>query len=132
MSRSDRNYKNENNAFICGNCRRSVITPVSGTLNRNHCPECLWSRHVDLRTGDRMSVCRGMMEPIGVWVKDKGEWALIHRCEKCGFIRSNRIAGDDNHTGLMNLAVKPVKMFPFPYNPAACENTKAETSEVFE
>jgi len=130
MSRSDRNYKNENNAFICDKCGRSVVPAVSGTLNRNHCPECLWSRHVDLRTGDRMSVCRGLMEPIGVWVKGKGEWALIHRCEKCGFIRSNRIAGDDNQAGLMHLAVKPVMMFPFPYNTAACEDTKVKIAEA--
>jgi len=132
MSRSDRKYKNEHNAFICEKCGRSVVNAGSGTLNRNHCPECLWSRHMDLRTGDRMSVCRGMMEPIGIWVKGNGEWALIHRCEKCGFIRSNRIAGDDNHTGLMRLAAKPVSMFPFPYDESVCreiEITMAEAKE---
>ncbi len=121
MSRSDRKYINEHNTFICEKCSRSVAAALSGTLNRNHCPECLWSRHVDLRTGDRMSVCKGAMEPIGIWVKDDGEWAIIHRCVKCGFIRSNRIAGDDNHTKLIQLATKPVKMFPFPYNATACE-----------
>ncbi len=121
MSRIDNNNKNENGAFICEKCGRGVMPAESGTRNRNHCPGCLWSKHVDLRTGDRLSVCRGMMEPIGVWAKERDEWALIHRCVKCGFIRANRIAGDDNHTRLMNLAVKPVMMFPFPYN-ALCED----------
>ena len=130
MSRSDRKYINENNAFICEKCGRSVAAALSGTLNRNHCPECLWSRHVDLRTGDRMSVCRGMMEPIGIWVKTDGEWALIHRCVKCGFIRSNRIAGDDNHTWLMHLAVKPVKMFPFPDNTGVYEEIEMKIAEA--
>lgn len=107
MSRTDNEYKNNNSAFICGNCGRGVLAAESGTLNRNHCPGCLWSRHVDLRTGDRMSVCKGMMEPISIWIKGDGEWSLIHRCVKCGFIRTNRIAGDDSHEELMHLAVKP-------------------------
>ncbi|PKL19587.1 MAG: RNHCP domain-containing protein [Spirochaetae bacterium HGW-Spirochaetae-5] len=130
MSRSDRKYINEHNAFICEKCGRSVVTAISGTLNRNHCPECLWSRHVDLRTGDRMSVCRGMMEPIGIWVRLDGEWALIHRCVKCGFIRSNRIAGDDNQTRLMHIAVKPVKMFPFPDNTGVYEKIEIIIAEA--
>lgn len=115
MSRTDVNYRSENSAFICEKCGRGVMPAESGTGNRNHCPECLWSRHVDCRTGDRMSVCRGMMEPIGVWVKRRDEWALIHRCVKCGFIRANRIAGDDNNMRLMILAIKPLMLFPFPY-----------------
>jgi len=114
MSRSDNKYKNENSAFTCANCGRWVLPAETGVMHRNHCPECLWSRHVDLRTGDRMSVCRGLMEPIGIWIKGDGEWSLIHRCVKCGFIRANRIAADDSRTQLMTLAVKPVTMLPFP------------------
>lgn len=114
MSRTGRIYKDQTEAFICEKCGKGVFPAEAGTLNRNHCPECLWSRHVDLRTGDRLSVCRGMMEPIGVWVKGRGEWSLIHRCEKCGFIRSNRIAGDDSHIELLRLALRPVMRFPFP------------------
>lgn len=69
---------------------------------------------MDLRTGDRMSVCRGLMEPIGVWVKHKNEWSLIHRCVKCGHIRTNRIAGDDNPELLMELAGRPLRHPAFP------------------
>jgi DNA-directed RNA polymerase subunit RPC12/RpoP len=110
MSRINHIYKDENSAFICGNCGNGVVATENGTLNRNHCPACLWSRHVDLRTGDRMSVCRGMMEPIGIWVKSDGEWSLIHRCVKCGSLRTNRIAGDDSYEELMRLASKPAVM----------------------
>ena len=68
-----------------------------GTRHRNHCPSCLWSRHVDDDVpGDRASDCGGSMEPIGVTVRDDGEWALVHRCTACATLRSNRIAGDDN------------------------------------
>jgi hypothetical protein len=54
------------------------------------------------------------MEPLAVWVRHDGEWALLHRCTRCGAIRSNRIAGDDNELALMSLAVRPLARPPFP------------------
>lgn len=107
-------YKDFSAAFVCGNCGNTVVPPGSGTVNRNHCPGCLWSRHVDLRTGDRMSVCRGMMEPVALWVKEKGEWSILHRCVKCGLIRANRISGDDCRDNLIGMALKPALNPPFP------------------
>ncbi|MCK4542985.1 MAG: RNHCP domain-containing protein [Spirochaetales bacterium] len=114
MSRHDKNSINYNETFICGNCGRTVTPPESGSEHRNHCPQCLWSRHVDLRTGDRRSGCRGLMEPIAIWVRGRKEWAVVHRCLKCGFIRTNRIAGDDNEILLFTLAAKPMVLLPFP------------------
>ena len=83
-------------------------------MHRNHCPLCLWSKHVDINAGDRRSDCQGKMEPIGVWVKDGGEWAIIHRCRTCGTAKTNRIAGDDNAFALMSLASKAIASPPFP------------------
>ncbi len=108
MSRSDTKYTDESFPFICKNCGVGICNPPQGTMNRNHCPNCLFSRHLDHRVGDRLSVCRGLMEPIGIWVKDDGEWAIIHRCIKCGIIRTNRIAGDDDTEKLFALAAKPL------------------------
>ena len=54
------------------------------------------------------------MDPISVWVRNGGEWALIHRCRTCGVLRSNRIAGDDNAHVLLSLAVQPLARPPFP------------------
>ena len=54
------------------------------------------------------------MEPIAVWVRKGGEWAIIHRCRICGSLSSNRIAADDNDLLLMSLAVKPLGSPPFP------------------
>lgn len=113
MSRIDYKTGNESEPFICGNCGGGVTPAESGTLHRNHCPECLWSRHVDHRTGDRLSVCGGMMEPIAVWARGGGEWALVHRCVKCGIVRVNRIAGDDNSLRLLGLATGPLRRLPF-------------------
>jgi hypothetical protein len=54
------------------------------------------------------------MEPIAVWARPGGDWAIIHRCRKCGELESNRIAGDDNELALISLAVKAISAPPFP------------------
>jgi len=69
---------------------------------------------VDMRPGDRRSGCKGLMEPIAVWVRRNGEWAIVHRCQECGTMRTNRIAGDDSGLALMSLAVRPLARPAFP------------------
>lgn len=101
-------------SFVCEHCHRQISTRAPGTHHRNHCPLCLRGLHVDIRTGDRLSACRGIMEPITVWVKSDGEWAIVHRCQKCGVIRTNRIAGDDNELLLISLALRPLAQPAFP------------------
>jgi hypothetical protein len=93
--------------FRCLHCRQHVVqTPyLSGVQNRNHCPYCLWSKHVDLnRSGDRLAACKGRMRPVGLALKQSrkkyatdlaGELMLIHCCEDCGKLSINRIAADD-------------------------------------
>ena len=100
--------------FVCVRCRAQVSGSAYGTKHRNHCPACLWSRHVDELIGDRRASCRSGMEPIGVEVRADGEWALIHRCSGCGQLRTNRIAGDDDVLKLMGLALRAVRSLPFP------------------
>ena len=100
--------------FKCANCGAEVSTEPAGTRHRNHCPYCLYSKHLDERPGDRAAACGGLMEPIAVWVRAGGEWAVIHRCKSCGVLRSNRIASDDNEMLLLQLAVKPLAMPAFP------------------
>lgn len=94
-------------AFRCIHCGNFVPTnrDTSGVGHRNHCPVCLWSRHLDLhRGGDRLSVCKAPMRPVGLTVKkaDKkyahsgdGELMLIHECTECGRLSINRVAADD-------------------------------------
>jgi hypothetical protein len=98
--------------FRCVHCKRYIPTAreASGVNNRNHCPWCLYSRHVDLKTpGDRLAECNSKMAPIGLTLKhtlkkygrsDQGELMLIHRCLGCGKISINRIAGDDDPQAL--------------------------------
>jgi len=117
----DRSHKKQdyrqapcNESFTCKNCGEFVLPEGAATQHRNHCPKCLVSTHVDINPGDRASLCGGLMDPISVWVRKNGEWAIIHRCRTCGEIGSNRIAADDNPTLLMSIAVKPLAMPPFP------------------
>ena len=58
--------------FECGHCHQHVSAEPqqAGTRNRNHCPYCLWSKHVDLReAGDRLAACKGPMQPVGLTLK---------------------------------------------------------------
>jgi hypothetical protein len=81
-----------------------VGAPPSGGRNRNHCPLCLYSRHVDRRTpGDRASDCLSLMAPAGVFTRPKGEQVIVHRCLGCGFERWCRVAADDNVVAMMRL-----------------------------
>ncbi|WP_312370501.1 ribosome small subunit-dependent GTPase A [Lachnoclostridium sp.] len=103
-------------SFPCKVCGALVVPDGAGSQHRNHCPKCLSSIHVDIEPGDRASLCQGIMEPVSVWVRKGGEWAIIHRCKECGDLSSNRIAADDNPALLMSIAVKPLAMTPFPLN----------------
>ena len=98
--------------FTCIHCGREVL-PL-GYSSRNHCPHCLSSIHLDEVPGDRAAHCGGVMEPVGVWVRQGGEWAILHRCKKCGAFHSNRIAADDNPALLLQLAARPLAEPPFP------------------
>jgi hypothetical protein len=101
--------------FTCKQCQGTVYTHpiISGVQNRNHCPYCLWSRHVDwMRAGDRLSACKAIMQPIGLTVKQNrnryaagwtGELMLVHCCSECGKLSINRIAGDDQAERLMEI-----------------------------
>lgn len=79
-----------------------------GATTATIAPNCLSSLHVDEEPGDRASDCGGIMEPVAVWVRKGGEWAIIHRCKRCGKLSSNRVAADDNPMKLMSIAMKPL------------------------
>ena len=100
--------------FTCMVCGHGVETAGFGTRHRNHCPRCLWSRHLDEEPGDRRSACRGPMEPVAVEVRQGGEWAIIHRCTRCKALKVNRIAGDDQELALLGLALRPLAHPAFP------------------
>ena len=104
-------------SFTCRVCGRLVVPEGAGSGHRNHCPNCLSSLHVDVEPGDRAADCGGIMEPVAVWVRKQGEWAVIHRCRRCGALSSNRVAADDNPMKLMSIAMRPFSLPPFALEP---------------
>jgi hypothetical protein len=117
MSRDQRRdeRRRQPSSFRCGHCRLDVSFDAPGTAHRNHCPNCLWSRHLDDDTpGDRKADCGSLMEAIGITVRRGGEWVIVHRCAGCDEVHLNRTAGDDNPLMLLRLAVLPLAQPPFP------------------
>jgi len=114
LDQKRRARQRRSDSFRCRRCGLDVSFDAPGTAHRNHCPNCLWSRHVDDTPGDRAAECGSSMEPAAITVRNDGEWALIHRCLGCGELHLNRIAGDDNPLILLRLAVKPLAQPPFP------------------
>ncbi len=83
----------KNTAFTCLRCGLEVVPLTNGSY-RNHCPQCLYSRHLDMVPGDRASSCKGMMEPIAIRHNSKKGLQLVYRCITCGVVRANRVASD--------------------------------------
>ena len=112
LNNKSSDYRNTpcTDSFHCQNCGSLVTPENAGSDHRNHCPHCLSSLHLDNRPGDRASLCKGIMEPIAIWVRKNGEWAIIHRCKSCGKLSSNRIAADDNMQKLIDIALKPFEV----------------------
>ena len=99
----------KNEGFKCGHCGRPVNPVIYGGSYRNHCPYCLYSKHVDGDLpGDRSSSCKGLMKPIGVFTRKSGEYVIVHKCEQCGYERYNRIAGDDDFDLVTSLSTVPI------------------------
>ncbi|KKS64475.1 MAG: hypothetical protein UV40_C0004G0012 [Parcubacteria group bacterium GW2011_GWA1_42_7] len=91
-------FQRKKEDFVCEKCGFNV----KGTGYTNHCPKCLWSKHVDVNPGDRLSECGGMMEPAEIEMKE-GEYVIIHRCVKCGFEKKNKAAEDDDFEEILRI-----------------------------
>lgn len=87
--------KTENNAFICQNCGCKVA-PIKRGGYRNHCPHCLYSKHLDNKPGDRAANCHGLMKPIAIKMHGKKGLQIVHKCLRCGKEQKNIIACDDS------------------------------------
>ena len=103
-ARPKRRLADGSESFKCGHCKAFIGPTVSGGRHRNHCPLCLYSRHVDDRQpGDRACTCRSLMAPIGTFNRPKGEQVILHLCLGCGVERYNRVAADDNLLACLRL-----------------------------
>ena len=90
--------------FVCENCGKHV--KKLGYSCRNHCPYCLYSKHVDINPGDRSEECHGLLKPIGLEIDSKKGYILRFQCQKCGKITKNKAAEDDDMEQIIRLSTK--------------------------
>ena len=93
--------KDEN--FICENCNKEVNK--LGYTARDHCPFCLYSKHVDINPGDRQNTCKGLLKPIGI-EKFKDSFKILYKCNKCNMEHKNIMAIDDNMDIIIEISKK--------------------------
>ena len=94
-------FQMRDEAFTCVVCKEEVL-PLEYTA-RDHCPNCLCSLHLDDNPGDRLCLCHGVMEPILVEKGKKDTLKIIYRCSKCGIIKKNKAALDDNYDLILEI-----------------------------
>lgn len=90
-------------SFICENCNRQVEKLDYSA--RDHCPYCLYSKHVDINPGDRANECKGLLQPIEI-EKFKNTYKIIYKCNKCNKTHKNIMAIDDDFNLIIKLSVK--------------------------
>lgn len=90
--------------FACENCGIAV----KGDGFTNHCPQCLWSKHVDRSPGDREETCQALMRPIGIEV-NSDIYILTHRCTKCGIKKKNKIGKEDSFDAILKISANQVE-----------------------
>lgn len=92
--------------FVCAHCGAEVL----GNGYTNHCPKCLYSKHVDNNPGDRQSNCGGMMKPISIEQKG-GEFIITHKCEKCGKTIKQHASQNDDMNTIISISSNPDFIF---------------------
>lgn len=85
--------------FTCEYCGQKI----KGNGYTNHCPVCLYSKHVDINPGDRAAKCQGLMQPIAVEIK-QGKYILLHQCIRCGQQKRNKTVKADSMDAIIEIS----------------------------
>lgn len=100
MQGTARRFTRKREDFVCLHCGAHV----SGNGYTDHCPVCLWSRHVDKKPGDRLEQCGGAMKPVSAECNRAGTFTIYYLCLKCGMRRRFKQYSGDNRQVLESLA----------------------------
>ena len=68
--------------FICEQCNKKIGKLIY--TSRDHCPYCLYSKHVD--------------------IKYKDSYKIVYKCNKCGQIHKNIMARDDDMNKIIEVS----------------------------
>ena len=94
-------FTERDESFVCENCNKKVSPLIYSS--RDHCPFCLYSKHVDINPGDRENTCKGLLKPIGI-EKYKDTYKILYQCEKCKTLHKNIVAKDDNMEKIIEIS----------------------------
>ena len=97
-------FEKNDSGFICRICGKNVDNLKY--TSRDHCNKCLCSIHIDINPGDRAEDCHGILEPVGLETSSKKGYVIIFKCKKCGEIRKNKVAEDDDMDLIIKLSAK--------------------------
>lgn len=95
-------FKKIDEVFVCENCGR--VVDKLGYTSRDHCPYCLYSKHVDKNPGDRAEECKGLLKPIAIENSTKKGYSIVYKCIVCGKERKNIAAKDDDFDLILKIA----------------------------
>ena len=99
MTTLAKKFKRTTENFICEKCGFAV----EGDGYTNHCPKCLWSKHVDIHPGDRAENCSGLMKPIKIEMKS-GEYIIVHECQNCLHLKRNKVQKIDDFDQIIKIS----------------------------
>lgn len=96
-------FRQLDEGFVCEHCQKEV-SPLNYS-SRDHCPYCLYSKHVDINPGDRQNTCLGLLMPIEI-EKYKDTYKIIYQCNKCHQLHKNIIAKDDDMNEIIKISTQ--------------------------
>ena len=102
-----RNFVEIDEEFTCEVCGELVNKLAYSA--RDPCPNCLSSKHLDINPGDRSADCGGVLVPIDIEKGKKDSYKIIYKCDKCGMIKKNKTAIDDNFDKILEIMSKENK-----------------------
>ena len=88
-------------SFICEVCGKKV-EKLEYTA-RDHCNSCLCSKHLDIMPGDRLSNCGAILRPVEIEKASKDKLKIVYKCDKCGEIKKNVAADDDDFDKILEI-----------------------------
>ncbi|MEN9561619.1 MAG: hypothetical protein RIQ56_892 [Candidatus Parcubacteria bacterium] len=99
MSIATPKFQRKKENFECEHCGEHVV----GNGYTNHCPKCLWSKHVDNNPGDRTNACGGLMKPVRL-EGTTPKYRIVHTCTICHISRIVTVAETDDPQALVTLS----------------------------
>ncbi len=98
---SEKKFTMIDESFVCDVCGNTVEKLDYSA--RDHCNKCLCSKHLDINPGDRLANCGGILRPVEIEKGSKDKLKIVYKCDKCGEIKRNVVAVDDDFDKILEI-----------------------------